>query len=114
MAAVGAQKLVHLFTLVGNVFIGRVHSVNDQQDVGGVLAAGDGLERREVAGSFVVEQGEVLLLEIADRRPGLGRHHNIEVDSGRRSRGRRSVLLGAKRRGTQERGANKQATTKVD
>ena len=40
MAAVGAQELVHLSSLVRKVLIGGIHGVDDQQDVGGVLAAG--------------------------------------------------------------------------
>ena len=43
------------------------------------------LEGRDVLRGLVVKNGEVLLLQIGDRRPGLRRDDNIEVDSGRRS-----------------------------
>jgi hypothetical protein len=44
--------------------------------------------------SLVVKNGEVLLLQTSNRRPGLRRHNDIKVDSGGRGRGWLGVVLG--------------------
>ncbi len=103
LAAIGTQKLVKLSAGIGDALVWNIHRVHDNDDVNGSLAAAESMERCDAPWSFVVKNGEVLLLEIGDGRPRLRRHHDIERDAGCRGCRRRHLLLGRESDGANHR-----------
>jgi len=93
-ASFGMEELVDLNSLVGDGLGVGIDRVNYQDDLGGNLATGDGLERSDGLRRIVVQHGEILLLETGDGRAGFRGDDDVEVDVATCRLSLRAGLLG--------------------
>ncbi len=94
MAALGAEEFINLYAFVADALRPGIHSINHDDNLNRSFAAGEGLERSDGLRGLVVEQSKVLLLQVGNRRPGLGADDDVQVNfAGSGGRGRRGRRL---------------------
>jgi hypothetical protein len=79
-AAFGTQEFADLFALDGYAGENGVDRIDHQNHSDGRLAPGDTLERRNGPWRFIIQNCEVLLLKIGNRRPGPRSDDNVQMD----------------------------------
>lgn len=75
------EELFHAIAHVGNHFVGRVNGVDKEDYFDGLLGGSHDPERGDRTRGFVVEDGEVLLMEGSDGLTGFGVDDDIELDA---------------------------------
>jgi len=114
-AIVGAQELLDLGAGIGDGLVCGVDVVDDEHDLGWLLALRDSAEGGYRAGGVVVEKGEVLPLQVGNWSSPLGRDDHVESDltQGRLSCGG-GGLLGKGAGGGEQRAEKNEGKAAID